>query len=256
MRGNGQGKGPKGKGVRGQDKKGNDIMWDFEDKINFSVFPSLQGGPHNHTIGGLAVALKACTTPEFKAYAKQVKANAASLCAYLIEKGYKLATNGTENHLKTGGEQITYANKATAGSVDPRCKEVFTQLKIRRKHRYVVYKIDPETEAVVVETIGARDADLDALLRALPDADSRYAIFDHAYKTYDGRPANKLFFLSWFPSNATPYSKMAYTHAKEHVREVFTGVFDIMARTTDEAKSLVTGEAESESDQEFDDDDF
>ena len=124
--------------------------------------------------------------------------------------------DGTENHLKTGGEQITYANKATAGSVDPRCKEVFTQLKIRRKHRYIVYKIDPETEAVVVETIGARDADLDALLRALPDADSRYAIFDHAYKTYDGRPANKLFFLSWFPSNATPYSKMAYTHAKEH----------------------------------------
>ncbi|CAH0368347.1 unnamed protein product [Pelagomonas calceolata] len=164
--------------------------------------------------------------------------------------------DGTENHLKTGGEQITYANKATAGSVDPRCKEVFTQLKIRRKHRYVVYKIDPETEAVVVETIGERDADLDALLRALPDADSRYAIFDHAYKTYDGRPANKLFFLSWFPSNATPYSKMAYTHAKEHVREVFTGVFDIMARTTDEARSLVTGEAESESDQEFDDDDF
>ena len=83
--------------------------------------------------------------------------------------------DGTENHLKTGGEQITYANKATAGSVDPRCKEVFTQLKIRRKHRYIVYKIDPETEAVVVETIGARDADLDALLRALPDADSRYA---------------------------------------------------------------------------------
>ena len=34
--------------------------------------------------------------------------------------------DGTENHLKTGGEQITYANKATAGSVDPRCKEVFT----------------------------------------------------------------------------------------------------------------------------------
>ena len=38
-------------------------------------------------------------TPEFKAYAKQVKANAAALCAYLVSKGYKLATNGTENHL-------------------------------------------------------------------------------------------------------------------------------------------------------------
>jgi len=73
--------------------------YDYEDKINFSVFPSLQGGPHNHQIAGLATQLKEVATPEFKAYAKQVKANAAALCAYLVEKGYKLATNGTENHL-------------------------------------------------------------------------------------------------------------------------------------------------------------
>ncbi|MEM6798214.1 MAG: serine hydroxymethyltransferase, partial [Planctomycetota bacterium] len=46
------------KGVKGQDKKGNDIMYDLEEKINFAVFPGLQGGPHNHTIAGLAVALK------------------------------------------------------------------------------------------------------------------------------------------------------------------------------------------------------
>jgi len=73
--------------------------YDYEDAINFSVFPSLQGGPHNHQIAGLATQLKEVATPEFKAYAKQVKANAAALCAYLVGKGYKLATNGTENHL-------------------------------------------------------------------------------------------------------------------------------------------------------------
>jgi len=73
--------------------------YDYEDAINFSVFPSLQGGPHNHQIAGLATQLKEVATPEFKAYAKQVKANAAALCAFLVEKGYKLATNGTENHL-------------------------------------------------------------------------------------------------------------------------------------------------------------
>ena len=74
-------------------------MYEYEDAINFSVFPSLQGGPHNHQIAGLATQLKEVATPEFKAYAKQVKANAAALCAFLVEKGYKLATNGTENHL-------------------------------------------------------------------------------------------------------------------------------------------------------------
>ena len=46
--------------------------YDFEDKIDFAVFPSLQGGPHNHQIGALAVALKYAQTPQFKAYIQQV----------------------------------------------------------------------------------------------------------------------------------------------------------------------------------------
>lgn len=47
--------------------------YDFEDRINFAVFPSLQGGPHNHQIGALAVALKYVATPEFKQYSNQVR---------------------------------------------------------------------------------------------------------------------------------------------------------------------------------------
>ncbi|MEQ2201039.1 hypothetical protein XENOCAPTIV_006671, partial [Xenoophorus captivus] len=46
------------KGLRSVDKKGKEIMYDLEDKVNFAVFPSLQGGPHNHAIAGVAVALK------------------------------------------------------------------------------------------------------------------------------------------------------------------------------------------------------
>ena len=73
--------------------------YDYEDAINFSVFPSLQGGPHNHQIAGLCTQLKEVATPEFKTYVKQVKANAAALAKFLVAKGYKLATDGTENHL-------------------------------------------------------------------------------------------------------------------------------------------------------------
>ena len=47
--------------------------YDYEDKIDFAVFPSLQGGPHNHQIAALAVALKAAATPEFVLYAKQAR---------------------------------------------------------------------------------------------------------------------------------------------------------------------------------------
>ena len=46
------------RGVKGQDKAGKDIMYDYERKINSAVFPGLQGGPHNHQIAAVAVALK------------------------------------------------------------------------------------------------------------------------------------------------------------------------------------------------------
>ena len=46
--------------------------YDYEDRINMAVFPSLQGGPHNHQIAALAVALKAAQTPAFKRYQQQV----------------------------------------------------------------------------------------------------------------------------------------------------------------------------------------
>jgi hypothetical protein len=74
-------------------------LYDYEDKINFAVFPSLQGGPHNHQIAALAVGLKQAMQPGFKAYIQQVKANAVAIANHLMSKGYKLVTDGTENHL-------------------------------------------------------------------------------------------------------------------------------------------------------------
>lgn len=40
------------------DKKGKEVLYNLQERVNFAVFPSLQGGPHNHAIGGVAVALK------------------------------------------------------------------------------------------------------------------------------------------------------------------------------------------------------
>jgi len=74
-------------------------LYDHEDRINFAVFPSLQGGPHNHQIGALAVALKWAADPAFKVYQKQVVANSRALAARLMQHGYKVVTDGTDNHL-------------------------------------------------------------------------------------------------------------------------------------------------------------
>lgn len=71
----------------------------LEADINQAVFPGLQGGPHNHTISGLAVALRAAATPEFKAYQQQVVANARALADRLLDLGYTLVSGGTDNHL-------------------------------------------------------------------------------------------------------------------------------------------------------------
>lgn len=72
---------------------------DIKERIDMAVFPALQGGPHNHQIGGLAAQLLEVNTPAFKDYAKAVKANAAALAEKLKAKGHKLASDGTDNHL-------------------------------------------------------------------------------------------------------------------------------------------------------------
>ncbi|KAF8063057.1 SHM1 [Scenedesmus sp. PABB004] len=98
-------RGPRGamifyrKGVRSVDKKGREVPYDIEDKINFAVFPGLQGGPHNHTISGLACALKQAASPEFKQYQAQVLANSKALADGLAKRGYSLVSGGTDNHI-------------------------------------------------------------------------------------------------------------------------------------------------------------
>ena len=72
---------------------------EYKDRIDFAVFPGLQGGPHNHTIAALAVALKQCATPEFVEYQKQVVANSKALADGLMKRGYELVSGGTDNHL-------------------------------------------------------------------------------------------------------------------------------------------------------------
>lgn len=67
--------------------------------VDKAVFPGLQGGPHNHTTAGIAVALHEAAQPSFKDYAAQVVANAKALATALNEHGFDLVSGGTDNHL-------------------------------------------------------------------------------------------------------------------------------------------------------------
>ncbi|CAK7205614.1 Serine hydroxymethyltransferase, cytosolic [Sporothrix eucalyptigena] len=98
-------RGPRGamiffrKGVRSTDAKGKQTFYDLENAINFSVFPGHQGGPHNHTITALTVALKQAASPDFKAYQQQVVDNAKALEVTFKKLGHKLVSDGTDSHM-------------------------------------------------------------------------------------------------------------------------------------------------------------
>ncbi len=68
-------------------------------KIFPKVFPGLQGGPHNHTIAAIGIALKEAMTPAFKRYASQIVKNAKALAEALKGHGFQLVSGGTDNHL-------------------------------------------------------------------------------------------------------------------------------------------------------------
>lgn len=82
--------------------RGGMIMMDDEElakKINFTVFPGMQGGPLMHIIAGKALAFGEALKPEFRAYQKQVLANAQTMAAELIKNDVRVLTGGTDSHL-------------------------------------------------------------------------------------------------------------------------------------------------------------
>lgn len=80
-------------------------------KINSAIFPALQGGPLVHVIAAKAVGFKYNLSPEWKVYAKQVKANAKVLAEVLIKRGYDIVSGGTDNHLIL----VSFLNKPFSG---------------------------------------------------------------------------------------------------------------------------------------------
>jgi glycine hydroxymethyltransferase len=83
--------------------RGGMILWNEKanEKFNFdkAIFPGTQGGPLEHVIAGKAVCFKEALQPEFKAYQKQIMANAQALANALMDRGVKLVSGGTDNHL-------------------------------------------------------------------------------------------------------------------------------------------------------------
>ncbi len=72
---------------------------ELAEKIDKMIFPGMQGGPHNNTTAGIAVALLEASTPQYREHGHQVVKNSKALADELMKKGIKLVTNGTDNHM-------------------------------------------------------------------------------------------------------------------------------------------------------------
>ncbi|WP_109127302.1 serine hydroxymethyltransferase [Dyella sp. C11] len=87
------------RGPRGGIIVAKDAGEEIEKKLQSIVFPGIQGGPLMHVIAAKAVAFKEALEPEFKSYQEQVVKNAKAMAKTFIERGYKIVSGGTENHL-------------------------------------------------------------------------------------------------------------------------------------------------------------
>ncbi len=94
--------------------RGGIILTNDEDvakKVNSAIFPGIQGGPLVHVIAAKAVAFKEILDPSWKVYAQQVKDNAAILAKVIMDRGYDVVSDGTDNHLVL----VSFINKEFSG---------------------------------------------------------------------------------------------------------------------------------------------
>ncbi|KAG2231341.1 hypothetical protein BDF21DRAFT_182185 [Thamnidium elegans] len=108
-------------------------------------------------------------------------------------------------------------------AVNSECLELYQDLKIRKKYKYIIFKLSSDNKEIVVEK-SATDAEYNDFLSQLPDDEPRYAVFDFEYeKTGEGK-RNKITFYSWIPDTSKVRQKMLYASSKDALRRQLVGI--------------------------------
>lgn len=158
--------------------------------------------------------------------------------------------------MSTAGERLVSLNKAGSGAhlvVGSECTEIFNQLKLKRKWRYLTFVVG--TESIEVEKKGDRGSSYDSFKGALPYTDCRFVIYDQEKMDPVRKvPVNKIWFLTWNPVNSSTHNKMAYTAAKQKlVSALGSALSEANVRSPEELDSALGVEAAEE---DGDDDDW
>nr|AEJ88268.1 putative actin-depolymerizing factor [Wolffia arrhiza] len=116
------------------------------------------------------------------------------------------------------------ANAASGMAVNDDCKLKFLELKAKRTHRFIVFKIDEKQKQVIVEKIGEPALTYEDFAASLPDNECRYAIYDFDFVTSENCQKSKIFFIAWSPDTARVRSKMLYASSKDRFKRELDGI--------------------------------
>lgn len=114
---------------------------------------------------------------------------------------------------------------ATTGMwVTEECKASFREMKWKKVHRYIVFKIDERSKLLKVDKVGGPGEGYSDLAAALPVDDCRYAVFDFDFVTVDNCRKSKIFFIAWAPTKSRIREKILYATSKDGLRRALDGI--------------------------------
>ncbi|KAG0325800.1 cofilin, partial [Podila humilis] len=109
--------------------------------------------------------------------------------------------------------------------VNDDCLSIYQELKIGKKHRYVIYKLSDDLKAIEVAKTSGSSSTYEDFIAELPEDDCRYAVYDFAFEAKGGAgQRNKIVFITWSPSNSKIKAKMVYASSKDSLRRALQGI--------------------------------
>ncbi|KAJ5070138.1 cofilin/actin-depolymerizing factor [Anaeramoeba ignava] len=103
------------------------------------------------------------------------------------------------------------------------CVEIFTELKLHHKYKFMIFKISDDDTSIFVEKVGPISSTFDQLVAELPSNECRYAIFDYAFEK-NGRKRSRIVLITWAPDDAIVKYRTMYSASKDSFKQKMVGI--------------------------------
>ncbi|THH31229.1 hypothetical protein EUX98_g2947 [Antrodiella citrinella] len=103
------------------------------------------------------------------------------------------------------------------------CTQIYNDLKLGKKHKYIIYNLNKDVTEIVVEKTSASTS-YDDFIADLPEKECRWAVYDFEFEREDGGKRNKLVFIAWSPDDAKVKQKMLFASSKDALRRTLIGI--------------------------------